>query len=325
MLVPMGDFSANSEINSIQVFGPAIRSKVAISIVIPTFRRQKLLQDAVFSALEQDGFDDYEIIIIDNDPEGELPIWIDEISNSSIFPNLYYFKNEKNLGMTGNWNRGIELALGDWISFLHDDDWLSPKFLKQMASAIPADAKAIACRADRGELPYKRTHVFKSYLHFQHVIEVSPCRIIAGNLVDAPGVIYKKSELVKLGGYSDLYFPSADYHLNAILVLSGGVYLLSETLAYYRTSDSLTFKGGTLEAIMFQSQRVRRFILGKNNQLSTRLNFINSSLWWYRLGVGRKFDVKNAFNLDPSLRYLSRVPGLHYLLRIISRILLTWK
>lgn len=325
MHLPVGDLYAHSKVSSLQVFGPTPRTKVLLSIVIPTYRRGDLLQQAVISALEQDGFENYEIIIIDNDPEGELPLWIHGVSKKYSHTYLYYFKNEKNLGMTGNWNRGIELSCGEWISFLHDDDWLSPNFLKKMIDSIPENAKALACRSDRGVLPYDRGHVFKTCFHVRNIVEVSPCRIVAGNLVDAPGIVYRKSELINLGGYLNSFYPSSDYYLNTRLVLDGGVYILFEKLAYYRISDSLTFKGGTLESIMAQSHKIRRFILENDHHMITRFNCLTSSLWWYRLGVNREFDVDRVFGVDPLLRFLARVPGLTHFFRFIVNIILTWK
>ena len=34
---------------------------------------------------------------------------------------MKYYKNEKNIGMYGNWNRCIELSNGEYLTILNDD------------------------------------------------------------------------------------------------------------------------------------------------------------------------------------------------------------
>ena len=43
-----------------------------------------------------------------------------------------YYKNEKILGMLGNWNRGIELARAPFVTYCHDDDMLLPSALSRL-------------------------------------------------------------------------------------------------------------------------------------------------------------------------------------------------
>lgn len=35
---------------------------------------------------------------------------------------IHYVCNEKNLGLVGNWNKCIELATGEWVKFVFQDD-----------------------------------------------------------------------------------------------------------------------------------------------------------------------------------------------------------
>lgn len=320
-----GDLGDSSGVISTMLFGPETRPSVKVSVIIPTFKRELLLQQAVTSALDQIGFDDFEILIIDNDPGGALPEWVAPLSKN--YPNrpLYYYKNEQNLGMTGNWNRGIELSTGEWITFLHDDDWLSPYFLWRMIHQIPEGARAMGCRSDRGGLSYDRGHKFGICLHLRDIVEVAPCRIAAGNLADAPGIIYQRQAIIEAGGYSNKFYPSSDYHLNVRLVLSGGVYLLFEKLAYYRLSDSLTFKGNTLEKIYEQSADIRSLVLENDDRLVTRLLAFISTIWWAKLGIKNDYKMNRSMHDSKKIIILAKIPGIDIILRGISNIILLWK
>ena len=127
---------STKEIESVLLYGDKNkRKKKLISIVIPTYKREKLLKEALESAINQLNFNDYEIVIVDNDDNfGNFEI--KKMIESYQKDNIYYYKNKKNLGVTGNWNRCIELANSEWIVMLHDDDWLKKDALEKIKSFI---------------------------------------------------------------------------------------------------------------------------------------------------------------------------------------------
>ena len=50
--------------------------------------------------------------IVVYDEQAELNAKLELIEESHL-PNVFYYRNEQNIGMVGNWNRGIELAVTD--------------------------------------------------------------------------------------------------------------------------------------------------------------------------------------------------------------------
>lgn len=117
------------------IFGDESRPASLITIAIPTYLRVSTLNDAIASAINQTRFTDYEIIVVDNNPirNDETETLMEQYRS---IPNLRYYKNSRNLGMTGNWNRLYELAKGDWVVMLHDDDMLAPVYLRTIAEVI---------------------------------------------------------------------------------------------------------------------------------------------------------------------------------------------
>ncbi len=101
-----------------------------ISIVIPTYKRPKELDRAIKSVINQT-YKNLEIIVIDDNCK--FPDVRQETENViSKYSNVIYIKNSENLGGSGARNVGINIAKGDYIAFLDDDDeFLPDKIEKQ--------------------------------------------------------------------------------------------------------------------------------------------------------------------------------------------------
>lgn len=97
---------------------------VSVSIVIPTCGRPALLKKAVESVLAQD-YPGIKEIIITDDAEIEKQT-LDKILSFDL--RIKYFKNTRyKKGPAGNKQNGLDMAGGDFIGVLDDDDELFPQ------------------------------------------------------------------------------------------------------------------------------------------------------------------------------------------------------
>lgn len=101
------------------------------SVIIPTFRRQKFLIQAIESVLKQT-YNHYEIIVVDdslykNNDTKELIL---KATKQCKELKLTYIKNKKSLKAAGSRNKGAEVAQGDFLAFLDDDDQWDINYLK---------------------------------------------------------------------------------------------------------------------------------------------------------------------------------------------------
>ncbi|MFZ5593836.1 MAG: glycosyltransferase family 2 protein [Pseudomonadota bacterium] len=117
-----------------------------VSICIPTYNGQEYLQECLDSILIQT-YPDTEILIVDDCSTDDTVRIVEEYA---IRDNrIRLIKNEQNLGLVGNWNRCIELAQGEWIKFVFQDDLIAPTCLEKMLSAATAQEKPIVfCRRE---------------------------------------------------------------------------------------------------------------------------------------------------------------------------------
>lgn len=133
------NFSRIKDVISDRLWGSyGIKNTLWLSVVIPTFNRKKLFREALKSVLEQKPVDfRWELLVVDNTPldgNGQTPAL--EIVLEENDPRIQYYHNRENIDTGYNWNRGVELARGEWICFLHDDDVLCQDALHNIGRQI---------------------------------------------------------------------------------------------------------------------------------------------------------------------------------------------
>lgn len=104
-----------------------------ISIIIPAYNCKDYIADAVQSCLSQD-YDNIEIIVVnDGSTDSTCDMIAPFLSDSRVI-----LANQKNQGVSAARNLGIELAKGDYITFLDSDDTLAPSTLSQNVEILQA-------------------------------------------------------------------------------------------------------------------------------------------------------------------------------------------
>lgn len=101
------------------------------SVVIPTHNRLDLLKDAMETVLRQD-YSDFELMIFDNASTDDIRGYIESIGDRRI----RYERSDEFLPVTASWNRAIDLAMGDYVTFLGDDDGLTPGYFTEISRII---------------------------------------------------------------------------------------------------------------------------------------------------------------------------------------------
>lgn len=105
-------------------------SKPTITVAIPSYNKERYIERCLDS------------ILLEKDQINQI-ILVDNCSTDNTFNlakkyglAIQCYKNEKNLGMSGNWNRCIELCKTDWLMILHADDELLPGAINQYIDFI---------------------------------------------------------------------------------------------------------------------------------------------------------------------------------------------
>src|SRR5690348_678317 len=98
-----------------------------ISVMIPVYEPNQFLLKTLHGVLQQrNDFPDraMQIVLLDDaSPTVEINKLIAEVPDINL---VDIQRNKTNLGLAGNWNSAIELARGEFIHLLHQDDVVLP-------------------------------------------------------------------------------------------------------------------------------------------------------------------------------------------------------
>lgn len=108
------------------------------SVVIPTRNRAHLLRNAIQSALDQT-FDDYEIIVSNNSSRDDT----EEVAGEFASSGVRYVRTDRTLSMPDHWEFALDHARGRYVTYLCDDDALSPGALETVSDVIARGASRL--------------------------------------------------------------------------------------------------------------------------------------------------------------------------------------
>lgn len=98
--------------------------KARLSVCIPTYNGAPFVAEAIGSVLSQ-SCSDYRLIVVDDcSTDGTL-----DVVRGFADPRMQLIEGERNLGLIGNWNRALDLADGELVVLLHQDDVLGAGFM----------------------------------------------------------------------------------------------------------------------------------------------------------------------------------------------------
>jgi glycosyltransferase involved in cell wall biosynthesis len=99
-----------------------------VSILIPVYNREGLIEETVQSAINQT-YKDIEIIIVDN--KSTDTTWDVLTRLATEDDRIRIFQNTENIGPVKNWMRCINEASGEYGKILWSDDLISPTFIEK--------------------------------------------------------------------------------------------------------------------------------------------------------------------------------------------------
>lgn len=117
----------------------------AISVIVPTRKRNHLLPRCLESLYAQT-FRDFEIILIDDNPPGSRVSGDASLNRLLSDKRLRIIENPRPRNAAAARNFGLPEAKGDWMTYLDDDDVYRPRKLeRQLEVARNAKAPLAAC------------------------------------------------------------------------------------------------------------------------------------------------------------------------------------
>lgn len=185
----------------------------SLSIIIPTYNREKLLPRAIESVLSQDYEGDIEIVISDDGSTDQtLAIALSYGDQVKLVRKPADCKTQ---GPSSTRNRGIAAATNPYILFLDSDDYFFPGHLKKMVTAIERNPAFgyVFCRIleiNETTTPPTFSLWSKELITEREIINLN---IASHNVAQTNGFIFKKEVFDKVGVFHEDIYHGEDIDL----------------------------------------------------------------------------------------------------------------
>jgi glycosyltransferase involved in cell wall biosynthesis len=276
-----------------------------VSICIPTYNGELYLKECLDSVVSQ-SYDNIEIIIIDDkSSDGTVGI----INSYLVDGRICLYRNEINLGLVGNWNRCIELANGEWIKFVFQDDLILPDCIEKMLNAANGNS-LIACKRtflldgnvdDQTKKYYQKEVVtFEklgvpcaiSFISHERISQMAAENICMNFIGEPTSVMFKKAITSKIGFYNDNLTQICDLEYCLRIAVNYGVIYVPETLTRFRI-HSLSTTSTNLDEKRFTLSNIDPIIIVRQLLYDTHYSALRNSITFRnKIKLQKYFSVR---------------------------------
>lgn len=259
-------------------------SIIDVSVIIPTFRREAQLLEAVESVLTQDGVS-LEVIVVDDSAEGSARSAIESVHDPRI---RYVLAQAPSNGFPAlPRNEGAALAQGRYFYFLDDDDLLKSGTLSAMSKALDAAPQAGMAFGvvepfglHEGWLRHNLQYFARARkiaLRLRHHRQVSASLVFNAPIMVNSACMARRSAFLAAGGYDPEIPICEDADLWARIAHSTGHVFLDRPVVRYRTgAPSLMHNLAENDAKLHVSYRR---IQQKYREVQGPLKFLARKIW----------------------------------------------
>ena len=229
-----------------------------VTIIIPTYKRSKYIERAIYSILRQT-YKDYEIIVVDdNDPETEDRKRLEEImkkyENDS---RIKYVKHDKNRNGAVARNTGIKIAKGEYITFLDDDDYFLKNRLEVLVAALEENKEysgvfsSSLVKKEKLFTKVKIASEFKDYIK-ETLNQIS----IIGT---GSNMFFRAQALKDINGFNEEFFRHQDFELLIRFLENGNKMLGVDEILVVKDNSSRINEPGVEKALEYREKYLKYF------------------------------------------------------------------
>lgn len=221
----------------------SIMSKPLVSICIPAYNSARFIARTINSALNQT-YENIEVVVVDDKSSDDTVEVVRAIGDTRV----RLICNEENLGMTGNWNRCINEALGEYIKLIPADDVVYDTCVEKSVAILEknTDVSLVIVGTD---LINNEDKIIGAYAHWpkEGIFDgkkIAKKSVMLNNFFGNPVcALFRKEDFVKSGGFDEDIPYILDFDLWLSLSSFGKVAVIKEKLSGFRVrKDSNTGK-----------------------------------------------------------------------------------
>jgi len=247
-----------------------------VSVCVPTYNGSAYLAQCLESVLKQD-FQDFELLIVDDCSSDSTVSLAEEFSRRDA--RVRVTVNKRNLGLVGNWKKCVQIARGEWIKFVFQDDTIAPSCISAMVKAIRPGVDLVVVQRSLEFADDTSEAVRNMYWdcisaadltkYFPGATFISPSdfaslvlRVAHRNFIGEPtSTLVRASAFSKFGYFNPKLVSLCDWEYFARIAVNTGLCYVNETLASFRvhhTSRSAEirelcdFSAATIDPLLIQ-------------------------------------------------------------------------
>jgi glycosyltransferase involved in cell wall biosynthesis len=193
-----------------------------VSVIMPTFNRRQQLPHAIDSVLRQSRPVDELVVVDDGSTDGTFE-WLSEISAQTQHPRIVALR-QKNGGPAAARNAGIQMASGELIAFLDDDDtWHPDKMQRQLLvmQAMP-ELVLLGCASDTLKM-----------WGGSRVVDIGEWSLVCRNRFPTSSIVARRDVLIASGSFPEDMRHCEDYALWLRIVVGRKCAFLNDVLVSY--------------------------------------------------------------------------------------------
>lgn len=223
-----------------------------VSVVVITYKSANTILETLES-FKQQTYKNIELIVSDDcSPDNTVEVveeWIK--NNSSYFVKVQLLKNSQNIGPSGNLNRGIKAATGEWIKSLAGDDAVTPDAIAKYVEYVinhpgfpVVTAKMKAFKANGNSCVEDQNGLERQYALLRTGNrEKQYHNALKSHILAGPGVFIRRDFCIEIGGYNEAFPMGEEYDFELRVFSKVYVPLIKEYLVNWRiSSGSLSHK-----------------------------------------------------------------------------------
>lgn len=220
-----------------------------LTVLMPAYNVGKYIAEAIDSILQQT-FTDFELLVIDDCSTDNTA----EIVETYTDKRIRYVKNEQNLGLAENLNKGISLANTEYIARMDGDDISVSTCLEKQIQYLDNHPDIGICGVGFQFFGTKTSKVmYPEYFENIKVLMLFGCAVILP--------MFRKKVFVENNlKYRTSAFPAEDYMIWAECLRVTKIHNLQEVLFFYRMHET-QISTSRREAQIKKSQEVQLYML----------------------------------------------------------------
>lgn len=278
---------------------------IKISVVVPNYNYSNYLYQRVYSILNQN-YKIHELIILDDASKDNSLFYIKQIEQKiSEFVNVKVVVNDINSGNAfSQWQKGINLATGDYVWVAEADDYAKKNFLNEVVSPLKKNNNIVISYADTGFIDsngyitknslvdqidiLKTNHWNASYVN-KGISEINCYSYLNCTIPNVSGTIIKKGNYDEIFESAKKFHQSGDWFTYLNILNLGDISFINKTLNYYRVHGNNISQTFDKKAHILEIQRIYKFVKEKYGiddeqqiQMYNRIKFL-CKVWSVKL------------------------------------------